>query len=76
MLNRAMLLAVLLTVPVAAMAASAVPLPRDRPETGAEAASEPTPLPRERPAQMEGSSAGASSAEPAAASEAFRAPGS
>ena len=70
MLNRAMLLAVLLTVPVAAMAASAVPLPRDRPETGAEAASEPTPLPRERPSPIEGSSAGVSSAEPAAASEA------
>lgn len=70
MLNRALLLALLLAVPAAAVAASAVPLPRERPEASSEAASEVTPLPRERPSQMESSSAEAASSEPAAASEA------
>ena len=72
MLNRALLLALLLVPPAMAVAASNIPLPRERPAPTA--AKDAVPLPRERPSQLEGSSEepaaspGASSSEPVASS--------
>ena len=70
MLNRALLLALLLVPPAMAVAASNIPLPRERPAPAA--SKDAVPLPRERPPQLQSSSeqpmpssAEASSSEPA-----------
>jgi len=54
MLNRAVLLALLLVPPAMAVAASNIPLPRERPAPIA--AEDAVPLPRERPSQLASSS--------------------
>jgi len=73
MLNRALLLALLLVPPAMAVAASNIPLPRERPAPAA--SKDAVPLPRERPPQLQSSSeqpmpssAEASSSEPASSS--------
>lgn len=71
MLNRALLFLVLLAPPAVALAASTVPLPRERPSPSA--TKDAVPLPRERPSQMDSSSeepTSSSSSEAAASSSA------